>query len=290
MSPEEYCLRKTRGAGSSFYYAFIFLPAPQRRAMMALYAFCREVDDIADDVSDRQVAVAKLAFWQDELQRAFTGQAQHPVGKELDWARRNYAIDEELFREIIDGMLMDIEQQPILKASDLALYCYRVAGAVGLLSIEVFGYRNRQARTFATHLGEAMQRTNILRDIGEDARLGRIYLPQEDRIRFQVRDEDFKAASCSAALKALIAHHVALTEEKYRQALDILPAEDRRSLRPALLMAAIYYAQLQRIKQRGYDVLAHSAHISPLRKLWIAARMWQREKHAGKHGQPIRLA
>jgi len=290
MTPEEYCLHKTRGAGSSFYYAFVFLPPLQRRAMMALYAFCREVDDIADNISDRQLATAKLGFWRDELERCFNARPQHPVGIELDWTRRHFSIDEELLREIIDGMLMDIERQPVLKAADLSLYCYRVAGAVGLLSIEVFGYRNRHARAFATRLGEAMQRTNILRDIREDAQIGRIYLPQEDRVRFEVRDQEFKEARCSPAMKRLIAHHVRLAEEQYREALALLPAEDRESLRPSLLMAAIYYAQLQRIKRHDYEVLAQSAHISPLRKLWIAMRMWRRERRACKRGQPIRLA
>jgi len=289
MTPEQYCLQKTRGAGSSFYYAFVFLPPEQRRAMMALYAFCREVDDIADQVSDRQVATGKLAFWQDELQRCFAGQPRHPVGKELNRAREHFSIDEELFREIIDGMLMDINRQPILKQADLSLYCYRVAGAVGLLSIEIFGYRNRQSRMFATHLGEALQLTNILRDIREDALVGRIYLSQEDRIRFNVRDQDFKEKTCSPTLKTLIHHYADRAEEKYRQALELLPTEDRTSLRPSLLMAAIYHAQLTRIRNNDYDVITCSAHISPLRKLWIAARMWRREKRAEASARPIRL-
>jgi len=289
MTPEQYCLQKTRGAGSSFYYAFVFLPPEQRRAMMALYAFCREVDDIADQVSDRQVATSKLAFWQDELQRCFADRPRHPVGKELNRARELFSIDEELFREIIDGMFMDINRQPILKQADLSLYCYRVAGAVGLLSIEIFGYRNRQSRMFATHLGEALQLTNILRDIREDALIGRIYLPQEDRIRFNVRDQDFKEHTCSPALKSLIRHYADHAEEKYRKALELLPDEDRASLRPSLLMAAIYHAQLTRIRNHDYDVIARSAHISPLRKLWIATRMWQREKRAETSVRPIRL-
>ncbi|RMG91078.1 MAG: squalene synthase HpnD, partial [Zetaproteobacteria bacterium] len=223
MTPQEYCLQKTRGSGSSFYYAFIFLPEDKRRAIMALYAFCREVDDIADSIQDRQVAMAKLGFWQDEVQRSFAGHPQHPVGKELSWAASRYALDEELFHEILDGMLMDINRQPVLKQADLSLYCYRVAGTVGLLSIEIFGYSNRRARAYATQLGEALQLTNILRDLGEDARLGRIYLPQEDRLRFDVRDQDFKATQANDALKQLVRHYVDRAEKQYATAIEMLP-------------------------------------------------------------------
>ncbi len=289
MTPQEYCLQKTRGSGSSFYYAFIFLPEDKRRAIMALYAFCREVDDIADSIQDRQVAMAKLGFWQEEIQRSFAGQPQHPVGKELRWASERYALDEELFYEILDGMLMDINRQPVLKQTDLSLYCYRVAGAVGLLSIEIFGYRNRQARTYATQLGEALQLTNILRDLGEDARLGRIYLPQEDRLRFDVRDQDFKAPQAGEALKQLIRYYADRAERQYVSALEMLPAEDRVSLRPSLLMAAIYHAQLRRIRKQGYDTLARPAHISPMRKLGIAILLWHRESRAIQRGIPPRL-
>jgi len=175
MNPEQYCRDKTRGSGSSFFYAFLFLPEDQRRAIMALYAFCREVDDIADEIKKQEVALPKLAFWREEVGRAFAGKAQHPVGKELHWAKTHFPIDEELLVEVLDGMLMDVMRKPILKASDLSLYAYRVAGVVGLLSIEIFGYSNRKARHFATSLGEALQLTNILRDVAEDARIWRNY-------------------------------------------------------------------------------------------------------------------
>lgn len=289
MTPEEYCRDKTRGSGSSFFYAFLFLPEEQRRAMLALYAFCREVDDIADEVSDAQVALAKLGFWRDELQRAFQGKPRHPVGKELNWARERFPLDEELFIEILDGMLMDIQHQPMLKASDLSLYTYRVAGAVGLLSIEIFGYRNRNSRKFATSLGDALQLTNILRDVAEDARLGRIYLPQEDRIRHRVSDQAIKDGDFSEALPALLQEYADKAEAAYRQALDLLPDEDRESLRPSLLMAAIYHAYLTRLRKAGFDVWRHPVRLLPITKIWIAWRAWRYEKKATARQLPPRL-
>jgi phytoene synthase len=285
MNPQTYCENKTRGAGSSFFYAFIFLPEQKRRAMMALYAFCREVDDIADEISDENVALHKLAFWREEIERVFMGQARHPVGRELDWARQHFAFNEELFAEIIDGMRMDVAHQPIVTPADLALYCYRVAGVVGLLSIEVFGYTNRHASDFAVHLGKALQLTNILRDVQEDAARGRIYLPQQDRLRHKVGDEDFITGDMQA-LTPLLKQYADEAEHEYRQALSTLPSEDRASLRPALLMAAIYHAHLQRIVAAGYDVWHQPVRLSPLHKIWIAWRAWRHEKRAAGSTTP----
>ncbi len=287
MTPRQYCEEKTRGSGSSFFYAFLFLEEDQRRAMMALYAFCREVDDIADEVSEQSVAMQKIAFWREELHRAFHDKPRHPVGRELHWAKEHFSLDEELFIEILDGMLMDISGKPVIKASDLSLYCYRVAGTVGLLSIEIFGYHSRKARDFATLLGEALQLTNILRDLKADAAIGRIYLPQEDRIRFKVTDQDFKDGNMSKGMTSLLQYYGEKTEEAYRRALAELPAEDRQSLRPSLLMASIYHAQFRRLQACGFDAWHHSARISPLRKIWIAWRAWRHEKRALKSATPI---
>jgi phytoene synthase len=291
MIPSQYCEEKTRGSGSSFYYAFLFLEEDKRRAMMALYAFCREVDDIADEISEEEVAIQKIHFWREELHRAFNDQPQHPVGKELQWAKNQFSLDEELFIEILDGMLMDISGRPILKSSDLSLYCYRVAGVVGLLSIEIFGYRSRKARDFATSLGEALQLTNILRDLKQDAAIGRIYLPQEDRIRFKVADQDFKEGNISEGMATLLQHYGEKAESAYTNALEQLPEEDRESLRPSLLMASIYYAQFIRLKNHEFDSWRYSAQISPLRKIWIAWRTWHYEKKALKAAatRPVRL-
>jgi len=292
MTPSQYCENRTRGSGSSFYYAFLFLEEDKKRAMMALYAFCREVDDVADEISDEAVAMQKISYWREELNRAFNDQAQHPVGRELQWAKDHFSLDEELFIELLDGMMMDINGKPMLKASDLSLYCYRVAGVVGLLSIEIFGYQSRKARDFATSLGEALQLTNILRDLKTDAAIGRIYLPQEDRIHFKVADQDFKDGNMSEGMTALLQSYGEKAESAYKKALEQLPEEDRDSLRPSLLMASIYYAQFKRLKSHGYDSWHHSAHISPLRKIWIAWRAWRHEKKAMKADspRPVRLA
>lgn len=286
MTPSRYCEDKTRGSGSSFYYAFLFLDEDKRRAMMALYAFCREVDDIADEISEKEVAAQKINFWREELHRAFNNRPQHPVGRELQWAKDHFSLDEELFIEILDGMLMDISGKPISKASDLSLYCYRVAGVVGLLSIEIFGYRSRKARDFATTLGEALQLTNILRDLKQDVAVGRIYLPQEERIRFKVPDQDFKEGNISEGMAALLQYYGEKAESAYKNALEQLPGEDRESLRPSLIMASIYYAQFKRLKEHNFDCWRYPAQISPLRKIWIAWRAWRHEKKALSSATP----
>ena len=289
MTPEQYCREKARDSGSSFYYAFLFLPEQKQRAIMALYAFCREVDDIADSVSDQQVALSKLAFWHAELHRCFSGQPQHPVGIELKWAKENFSLDEELLQEILDGMQMDIQHQPIIKTADLSLYAYRVAGAVGLLSIEIFGYSHRHSRRFAASLGEALQLTNILRDLAEDGRRGRIYIPQSDRLELGVPDQAFRQGDMSPGMQQLLAKYGERAETLFRQALSELPAGDRESLRPSLVMAAIYYAYLRRLREVEFNVWKHPVQILPLRKLWIAWRAWRHESKACKTDAPFRL-
>jgi len=289
MSPEKYCRDKTRGSGSSFFYAFLFLPEDQRRAIMALYAFCREVDDIADEIKEQEVALPKLAFWREEISRVFADQPRHPVGRELHWAKQNFSLDEELLAEILDGMLMDVMRKPILKASDLSLYIYRVAGVVGLLSIEIFGYQHRKSRDFATSLGEALQLTNILRDVAEDARMGRIYLPQEDRIKYRISDQDFKDGNCNEAMQQLLSDYADKAEAAYQQALSYLPDEDRESLRPSIVMGCIYYAYMKELRAINFDVWQHPIRILPLRKIWIAWRSYRYESKAIKKKLPLRL-
>jgi len=289
MTPELYCRDKTRGSGSSFFYAFLFLPDDQRRAMMALYAFCREVDDIADEVSEQQVAMSKLQFWRHELSRAFAGKAQHPVGHELYWCAAHFPIAEELLVEILDGMQTDIMGLPFIKQSDLSLYIYRVAGVVGLLSIEVFGYTQRQSRDFATHLGEALQLTNILRDLAEDAAIGRIYLPQEARSRHKVSDQAFKNGVVDASMQQLLLEYGDKAEQAYRTAIESLPAVDRESLRPSIVMGAIYYTYLRKLRKNDFNVWQKPVHILPLRKIWVAWRAWRYERRACKRGLPVRL-
>ncbi|MDX8397654.1 MAG: presqualene diphosphate synthase HpnD [Mariprofundaceae bacterium] len=278
MSHIQYCQERTKASGSSFYYAFRFLSENQRRAMYALYAFCREVDDIADEITDPIEAKQQIEQWGIEISNVFQAQPSHPVGHELYWAKQYFAWDEELFHEMLDGMLTDISAQAFVKESDLNLYCYRVASVVGLLTIEVFGYKQRQSRSFANHLGKALQLTNILRDIPEDMQRNRIYIPQQQRAQFKVSDDDMAQAHMCPALQNLLEHYGQQAEESYQLALQQLPISDRISLRPAIIMAAIYYAQLRRMKTFHWDVWKNSGRISSIRKLWIAWRVWYYEK------------
>ncbi len=294
MNPEKYCEDKTRGSGSSFFYAFLFLSPEKRRAMMALYAFCREVDDIADEIKEKEVAIPKLVFWQEEIDRVFEGVARHPVGKELMWTIAHYPVEKEQFTEMIEGMLMDVSGKPMVTDDDLMLYCYRVAGVVGLMSIAVFGYTNEQSRQFALKMGDALQLTNILRDVYEDTKIGRIYLPQQTRAKFKVTDQDIRQgfgdnAQANANLKALLQHYLDKAEQSYQDALAALPSEDRQGLTPSMMMGAIYYAHLAKIKAVDFDVWQHPARLTPLKKIWVAWKAYRYEKKAAKKDLPLRL-
>lgn len=276
-APSDYCQAKAAASGSSFYYAFRFLPDPQRRAIVALYAFCREVDDVVDECSDTGVARLKLQWWREELQRTFAGTPQHPVGQALAEHLHAYNLPQEYFLEIIDGMEMDLDRHRYTAFKDLALYCYRVAGVVGLLSAEIFGYRNRQTLKYATQLGTAFQLTNILRDVGEDARRGRIYIPVEDMRRFGVNEQDILSCQHTPRVQELLTHQLDRARRHYREALALLPAEDRPAQRTGLIMAEIYQATLDEIERDGLRVLERRVALTPLRKLWIAWRTARRE-------------
>ncbi len=295
MNPEKYCEDKTRGSGSSFFYAFLFLSPEKRRAMMALYAFCREVDDIADEIKEKEVAIPKLVFWQEEIDRVFEGVARHPVGKELMWTIAHYPVEKEQFTEMIEGMLMDVSGKPMVTDDDLMLYCYRVAGVVGLMSIAVFGYTHEQSRQFALKMGDALQLTNILRDVYEDTKIERIYLPQQTRAKFKVTDQDIRQgftdnAQTNANLKALLQYYLDKAEQSYQDALAALPNEDRQSLTPSIMMGAIYYAHLAKIKAVDFDVWQQPARLTPLKKIWVAWKAYRYEKKAVKKGLPLKVS
>jgi len=270
MNPDEYCQQKAAASGSSFYYAFHFLPPPRRRAITALYAFCREVDDVVDEVHDEDVAQAKLAWWRQEIARTFGGSPQHPVAQALVSIVREFPMPEEHFQTIIDGMAMDLVHTRYLDFAELELYCHRVAGVVGLLSAEIFGYTNASTRGYARDLGVAFQLTNICRDVGEDARRGRIYLPQEDLSRFGVTPSSILRAQYSPAFAQLMAFEFDRAREWYGKAMAQLPDEDRKAQRTGLVMAAIYRTLLDEIARDGYRVLDRKTSLTPVRKLWIA--------------------
>lgn len=274
MTPAEYCQEKAAQSGSSFYYSFLFLPKPRREAITALYAFCREVDDIADECADANIAHTKLEWWRSELTRTYADQPSHPVSQALLPAIRAYDLPQEQFAEIIDGMEMDLQYVRYADFKALQLYCYRVASVVGQLAATIFGYSDRKTLKYAHDLGMAFQLTNIIRDVGEDARRNRIYLPQDELAQFGVSENDLLQAKMSAGFRALMAHQVARARSFYSQALHALPEQDRKSQRPGLVMAAIYQALLTEIERDNFPVLQQRTTLTPLRKLWIAWRTW----------------
>jgi phytoene synthase len=270
LTPDEYCKQKAVASGSSFYYSFLFLPPPRRRAITALYAFCREVDDVVDEVRDPGVAQAKLAWWRQEVDRVFRGAPQHPVALALARVVREFALPEEHLQTVIDGMAMDLVQTRYLDFAALERYCHHVAGVVGLMSAEIFGYTDPATRGYARDLGIAFQLTNICRDVGEDARRGRIYLPQEDLARFRVTPSSLLRAEYSPAFRDLMAFEFERARAWYEKALAQLPAADRLAQRTGLVMAAIYRTLLAEIARDGYRVLDRRTSLTPVRKLWIA--------------------
>jgi len=274
MTPDQYCQQRASGSGSSFYYSFLFLPPLRRRAITALYAFCREVDDVVDECREPAIAATKLAWWRDEVERLYHGAPQHPVTRALKPLLADFNLPQELLEEIIDGMAMDLTHTRYADFSALSLYCYRVASVVGLLSAEIFGYQDRQTQKYAHDLGMAFQLTNIIRDVGEDARRGRIYLPQNELARFGVAEPDLAAGRYSDAFTRLMSFQIERAEHYYAQALAALPAVDRKAQRPGLLMAAIYRTVLDEIRRDGVKTLTQRISLPPLRKLWIAARTW----------------
>ena len=272
MTPDQYCEAKAAQSGSSFYYSFRLLPPERRRAITALYAYCREVDDIVDEVHDPGVARAKLAWWRAEVAAIYEGTPQHPVAQALAPVVRAYRLPREHFDAVIDGMAMDLAQQRYADFAELERYCHRVAGVVGLLSAEIFGYEEPSTARFARDLGVAFQLTNIVRDVGEDARRGRIYLPQEDLDRHGVTASAILRGREEPGFRALMAFEVARAREWYERAMRELAPRDRRAQRASLAMAAIYRALLDEIERDGFRVLDRRIALTPLRKLWIAWR------------------
>ncbi len=273
--PYQYCQEKAAASGSSFYYSFLFLPKPRRQAITALYAFCREVDDIADECSDANIARTKLAWWRAEIASLYTGNPQHPVTHALVPAIRDYGLAEEHFLEIIDGMEMDLDQNRYADFSQLQLYCYRVASVVGLLSASIFGYTDRKTLKYAHDLGMAFQLTNIIRDIGEDARRNRIYLPLDELLQHNVSEDDILHGHENDNVRQLLQFQINRAQGFYERAFSELPAVDRRSQRPGLMMAAIYRTLLNEIESDGcLTVLNNRISLTPLRKFWLAWTTW----------------
>jgi len=274
MTPDQYCQQKAAASGSSFYYSFLFLPPERRRAITALYAFCREVDDAVDEASDPQRAAVKLGWWRAEIANLCAGAPQHPVTRALNVFKDQFSIDAGRLNEIIDGMEMDLTQTRYLDWPGLERYCYRVAGVVGILAAGIFGHRDARTLDYAKQLGIAFQLTNIIRDVGEDARKNRIYLPMADLKEHGVPAADILQSRESDQFRSLMRFEAGRARQHYRRALELLPAADRKAQRPGLIMAAIYRALLEEIERDGFRVLTRRTSLTPLRKLFIACRTW----------------
>lgn len=275
MTPKQYCQQKTANSGSSFYYSFRFLPKQKREAITALYAFCREVDDVVDEYTELKVAQVKLAWWRDEIKNLYQAKPIHPVTKALQPFVHSFQLSEEHFHEIIDGMEMDLNFNRYQDFKQLQLYCYRVASVVGILSAQIFGFNNRKTLKFAHDLGLAFQLTNIIRDVGEDARRNRIYIPLEDLAKFSVSEEDILRSRESDMVKKLLEFQIERAESYYDKALRELPDEDKKSQRVGLIMAAIYRTLLREIRAGGAEtVLNARISLGSMRKFLLALRTW----------------
>jgi phytoene synthase len=271
--------RLTRRSGTNFYYAFRVLPVEKREALFAFYSFCRTVDDCVDEQGGE--GEAGLTRWLSEVDRCYQGRPETELGQDLARALAMFPIPRRCFEQIVEGCRMDLSTARYRTFAELRAYCERVASAVGLGSIEIFGYRNPGTRNYAVALGLALQLTNILRDIAPDAARGRIYLPQEDLERFGVADADLReGAPATASRSALLAFQAERAREFYRQASGLLPEEDRRSMLPAEVMAAIYRALLEELGRQGYPVGGRRLRLSTARKVWVALKTVLRGRSA----------
>jgi phytoene synthase len=267
------CAEITRRASSNFYYAFMLLPRERRRALYSVYAFCRFVDDIADADGVNNPS-AMLARWREELNKVFAGTPSRAISRALSENVRRFNIPRRYFEEIINGVEMDLTQCRYATFGDLRLYCRRVASAVGLICIEIFGYRNQSARVYAERLGIAFQLTNIIRDVGEDAARGRIYLPLEDLARIGVSEREILDSVYSPRFRQLIDFEAQRARQYYREAEEALADEDRGSMLAAEGMRLIYASLLERIARADYRVFGRRMSLSAPRKLYLVGRAW----------------
>ena len=266
----------TKASGSNFYYAFLFLPKPKREAIYAVYAFCRLSDDLVDEAKAGGDPAAALTRWRKELDGYFRDSVGHPVIVAAGQTARRFNIPKTHFEELLNGMEMDLTRARYATFEELYSYCYRVASVVGLICIEIFGYRNPRTREYAERLGIAFQLTNILRDLAVDAERGRIYLPQDDLRRIGYSEEELLAGKYNDAFVELMRFQCERARNYFHAAMEALPAEDRRSLLAAEIMRAIYYRLLLRIEQQGYNVFEGDIAVPRARKLFLASGLWLR--------------
>jgi 15-cis-phytoene synthase len=271
-----YCSQLTRQSRSNFYYAFLFLSKAKRQAIYAVYAFCRSVDDIADGSAPARQKQGLLDAWRRELDRCYEGKPEHPITIDLAQSLQRFPIPKEYFEELIAGVEMDLIHTRYPTFHELYDYCYRVAGVVGLMCIEIFGYRNPKTKDYAINLGVALQLTNIIRDLKVDAERGRIYLPQDELARFGYREDELLQGVYTPAFLELMRFVGGRARHYFHNARQFLAKEDRRSLVAAEIMGAIYSRLLAAIEASGYRVFDHTITLPTSHKLWIALSIWAR--------------
>jgi len=272
MTPDEYCESKAAPVGSNLYYSVLFVPSEQRRAVIALYAFCRELDHAVNEASDPGVARAKLLWWRDELGATFADHPQHPVTRALAPVIRNSGLAQDRLTEIIDGAQMDLDYNRYPDFATLEMYCYRRAGVVCVLTAQVLGHSQDTTFEYARTLGTSLQLTGIIRDVGADARRNRVYLPFDELQRFGLSADDIIALREDERFERLMAFQIERTQSLFERAAALLAREDRKAQRAHRVMAALDRALLDEIARLRGHTLSQRIALTPLRKLWIAWR------------------
>ncbi len=293
MTPQAYCRQQAAQSGSSFYYSFLFLPPAQRDAIMALYAFCRAVDDVVDTVQDPGVAASKLAWWRGEIDRMYAADsaapATHPICLALHAPALTYGIKASDLKAVIAGMEMDLQQHSYVDDEALSVYCWRVAGIVGQMSARIFSDNSGSCDAYALHMGQALQRINIIRDVGEDALRSRVYLPLDLLAKHGLKLSDVIArkpliidAQPAPAMVQALKECAEQAKDHLRLALDALPADQVRKQRSGLIMGRVYASLLAEIERSGFPVLTQRVSLTPLKKLSLAWRSWVAPQRAVK--------
>jgi phytoene synthase len=274
MSPDQYCEQKAAPPGSTLYYSVLFLPQPQRRAVIALYALCRELQDAVDQASDPGVARAKVLWWRNELQAGFAGRPQHPVMHALAPVIREYGLTLERLTEIVEGAQLDLDYNRYPDFATVEVYCYRVAGVACMLTAQILGFTQPATLEFARALGTALELTEIIRDVGADARRNRIYLPLDELSRFGLTADDIIALREDERFEHLMAFQIERAHSYFERAAALLPREDRKAQRANLLMAALQRTLLVEIGQLRGRTMNQRVALTPVRKLWVAWKTW----------------
>lgn len=266
--------RRTRKSGTSFYYSFLLLPRVKREAVYSVYAFCRAVDDAVDEATSPGEAARDLQVWEGVVEACYKGKAQGAVGEALAKTVQGFEIPKQYFTDLLAGVRMDLTRNRYATFEELLPYCERVAGTVGLICIRIFGLRGEHADEYARSLGVGLQLINIARDVGSDARRGRIYLPLADLERFQVGEEEILKRSYSPRFASLMAHHAGTARSYLSRADASVFKENRWLLFPAEAMRSIYRALLDTIEKADYDVFSRKISVGQARRLALAVSAW----------------